>query len=596
MMARALGMLGASVAMLVLAANPATAAQGASPSGDVPLIYQKQRSFRIPFNLSTAQKSRIKEVILLVSQDRGESWKRVSRTDSEHPAFSFRTSRDGEYWFTVQTWTVDGKVSPGLDAVVEPKMKVVIDTVPPSLVLEPDPRRGSTASVRWEVKDEYLDLRSLVLEYQVEGVGAWNRVPIARPKRIGSRAWDAGTAEALKVRMSVADQAGNVTVAALNLPDGTGTPPEAVSDAAEDAGPPAIEPFPGSGPAQPRIMAGQGFTPVDDEPAPSRPALSPRPASATPRSAVGARGRARPSPPDWDRDPGQPPIPSTSATLAASAPASGPTRAASNEAPELFPTANRGASSAGEAAAGSEVASASARPPAAAVAQGGAGSNTLLVDSPRFKLQYAVDDAGPNGPATVELWITQDGGRTWIRRGDDPDRTSPIDVDLGGEGTYGICLVARSAAGLGDQPPAPGDPPQSWVEVDASAPAVQLDPVQVGTGANSGKIAITWWATDLHFAPRSVSLFWRPDQPGASWQPLAEGQENTGRYIWPVPPTVPARFHVRVEAADSVGHRGFAESTESGPIIVDRSRPRSRIIGLDPNARSGMGSSAWPLR
>ena len=57
-------------------------------------------------------------------------------------------------------------------------MKVIIDTVPPTLVLEPDRRRGSTASVRWEVKDEYLDLRSMVLEYQVEGVGVWNRVPI----------------------------------------------------------------------------------------------------------------------------------------------------------------------------------------------------------------------------------------------------------------------------------------------------------------------------------------------------------------------------------------------------------------------------------
>ena len=77
---------------------------------------------------------------------------------------------------------------------------------------------------------------------------------------------------------------------------------------------------------------------------------------------------------------------------------------------------------------------------------------------------------------------------------------------------------------------------------------------------------------------------------------MAEAQENTGRFIWVVPQTVPARFHVRVEAMDSVGHRGFSETTDTGPIMVDRSRPRSRIIGLDPNARSGTGSAAWPLR
>jgi hypothetical protein len=207
-----------------------------------------------------------------------------------------------------------------------------------------------------------------------------------------------------------------------------------------------------------------------------------------------------------------------------------------------------------------------------------------------------VDDAGPSGPASVELWITQDGGRTWIRRGDDPDRASPMEVDLGGEGTYGLCLVARSAAGLGDQPPAPGDPPQSWVEVDATPPIVQLDPPQVGTGPNSGKVAISWRATDLHLGAKPISIFWRADQPGAGWQPLAEGLENTGRFIWAVPPTVPPRFHIRVEAVDSVGHRGGAETTDTGAVVIDRSRPRSRIIGLDPNARSGMGPGAWPVR
>ena len=203
---------------------------------------------------------------------------------------------------------------------------------------------------------------------------------------------------------------------------------------------------------------------------------------------------------------------------------------------------------------------------------------------------------GPNGPATVELWITQDGGRTWIRRGDDQDRVSPIDVDLGGEGTFGLCLVARSASGLGDQPPAPGDPPQSWVEVDSTPPAVQLLTPQVGTGVNSGKVAIAWRASDLHLPPKSVSLLWRPDQPDAHWQTIADAQENAGQFVWTVPPTAPQRFHLKVDAIDTVGHRGSAETTDTGPVMVDRSRPRSRIIGLDPSVRSGTGPSARPLR
>jgi hypothetical protein len=431
----------------------------------------------------------------------------------------------------------------------------------------------------------------LVLEYQIEGVGVWRRVPLRRPVKLaGRQSWDAGTAEALKVRMSVGDRAGNVTTEVVDLPEGTASPSDSASDELEDPSLPMVEQI--SSPGPPRITPGPNFTPADSEPAPRPEATSER--AMRPRGRVNTGpGRPRPTTPDWVRDPGPPPA-SPSPAPAAEIP--------SPDSPNLFAVASGSASPGGFGAVptangtpGNSGTPAGAAPPTAHGGAGG-GSPSLLVDSPKFKLQYAVDDAGPNGPATLELWITQDGGRTWIRRSDDPDRASPIEVDLGGEGTYGICLVARSASGLGDQPPAPGDPPQTWVEVDTTAPAVQLDPVQVGTGVNSGKVAITWRANDLHLAPKSVSLFWRPDLAGAGWQPLAEGQENTGRFIWAVPTTVPTRFHIRVEAVDTVGHRGSAETSENGPVIVDRSRPRSRIIGLDPNARAGTGPGAWPLR
>src|SRR5262249_52738585 len=147
-----------------------------------------------------------------------------------------------------------------------------VDTLPPSLLLEPDDRRGSTASVRWEVKDENLDVKSLTLEYQVEGVGVWRRVPIRRPKLIGAQRWDGGTAEALKVRMSVADRAGNVTRAVIDLPEGTANQPESVTDAPGYPRPPAVEQI-AAGP-QPRIMAGADFTPVNEGLVPSRPAAA----------------------------------------------------------------------------------------------------------------------------------------------------------------------------------------------------------------------------------------------------------------------------------------------------------------------------------
>jgi hypothetical protein len=577
------GMLGTVVALMGLSVE-ATAQRAPSRRADAPVIYHKGRNFKIPFNLNAEGRSRIKEVRLLVSEDTGYNWRPVSKTFPDHQTFTFRSPRDGEYWFAVQTLTVDGKVSPALDATIEPSLKVIVDTLPPSLLLEPDGRRASTASVRWEVKDENLDLKSLALEYQIEGVGVWRRVPLPRPKLIGSQRWDAGTAEALKVRMAVADKAGNVTDAVIDLPPGTASASESTSGWPNELGPPGIEQI--SSAAAPRITAGPGFTPVNEDLGTRRPEPPARATQPGARIRDGAEDRPRPMAPAWDRDPG-PPV----ASPPASALATGTVDRLA------LPDAATVAGEPGGPVAPTGVPVSTSQPSATAPASvRGNAPRSLLVDSPRFKLQYAVDDAGPSGPASVELWITQDGGRTWIRRGDDPDRASPMEIDLGGEGTYGLYLVARSAAGLGDQPPAPGDPPQSWVEVDATAPVVQLDAPQIGTGPNSGKIAISWRATDLHLDAKPISIFWRPDQPGAAWQPLAEGLENTGRFIWPVPPAVPPRFHIRVEAVDSVGHRGGAETTETGAVVIDRSRPRSRIIGLDPNARSGMGPGAWPVR
>jgi hypothetical protein len=571
-----LGTLSACVA-LAIACSPGPA-RGAPDSAKVPRVYHKARNFRIPFNLNPATRDRVKELHLLVSEDLGYHWRAVSKTFPDHPTFTFRSSHDGEYWFSVQTRTLDGKVAPSLESTIEPNMQVIVDSFPPTLLLEPDERRGSVASVRWEVKDENLDLKSFVLEYQVEGATTWRSVPISKPKLMGGQRWDAGTAEPLKVRASVSDRAGNVTEAFVDLPEGTGSQPDLASMSQGFDESPAISQISNGGESD--ITAGPGFTPVGQGPPSTRGSGS---GSGSPRQSRGVRARPgeqaargpRSVKSNWDRDQG--------------AARAGRAEGGAVEHADLF--ASAGGAEGGAAATAPAERSRGDGPPGTRSA-----GETLLVASPKFRLKYAVDEAGPDGPATVELWITQDGGRTWIRRGGDADRVSPIEVDLGGEGTFGLCLVARSASGLGDQPPAPGDPPQSWVEVDSTAPVVQVQPAQVGTGLNAGKVAISWKATDLHLPAKSVTLSWRPDQPGAQWQSIADGLDNAGQFIWNVPPAISERFHLKVEAIDSVGHKGSAETTESGPISVDRSRPRSRIIGLDANGHSGNGAEARPMR
>ena len=560
------------------------AARAAPDADSAPLIYRKARNFRIPFNLNASGKDQIKELHLLVSEDYGYHWRVNSKTFPDHPFFTFRSSHDGEFWFAVQTRTTDGRVSPSLESTIQPNLKVSVDTFPPSLVLEPGERRASLATVRWECKDENLDLTTLVLEYQAEGASSWRKVPIGTPKVKGGRRWDAGTAAAIKVRASVTDRAGNVSEAFIDLPEGSASQPDLVSAPQSFDEPPPLSGMPNGGGSE--VMAGPGFTPVSDDPPSSRGSTvgAPQTRGSRARSSAGTKPNrvAKAAQANWDRDPGR-------AGLGSSE------RGGANQGPDDLFSASGGS---GFGAGGSSPAAGSAERPASNGAPGVRnGGETLLVASPKFKLQYAVEDAGPAGPATVELWITHDGGRTWIRRGGDDDRVSPIEVDLGGEGTFGLCLVARSASGLGDQPPAPGDPPQSWVEVDSTVPVVQIQTPQIGTGVNAGKIAIAWKASDLHLPARSVTLSWRSDQPGAQWQTIADGLDNAGQFIWNVPPAVSEKFHLKVEATDSVGHHGTADTTESGPIAVDRSRPRSRIIGLDPNAHSGIiGAEPRPIR
>ncbi len=380
-------------------------------------------------------------------------------------------------------------------------------------------------------------------------------MPITRPTLIGSESWDAGTADALRVRMAVSDKAGNAAETMIDLSDGTPMQPGMAS--------------------APRKRASAGFAPI------SRISSGPdTPKDMDPFPPIEPFPTANPNPP---------PAPMNPPTSITPAPETNP--------PEPAPSRNPGDPfRGGGIVTGAETAAGQTAGPASDAASDAAQSKTMLLDRPQFPLQYAVDDAGPSGPASVELWVTRNNGRTWAKKADDPDRVSPFPVDLGGEGTFGLRVVARSATGQGDAAPVPGDPPHLTVDIDTTAPTVQMQAPILGLNQHAGKLAILWRASDLHFGAKPVTILWRPDEPNSQWQPIAGPTENTGKLIWTIPANLPAKIHVRVEAVDDAGNRGFAETAEGSPVLIDRSKPKSRIIGLDPSIRAGMRSGARPMR
>lgn len=501
-------------------------------AGSAKTIYYKSPLFRIPVTIQPEVRGLVREVRLWVSDDYGYHWREFGQASPDRPEFPFRASRDGEYWFALQTVDTRGKIYPADDRQAEPSLKVVVDTAPPTIVLEPAGRRGSVVAARWQVQDEHLLLKSLVLEFQPEGADPqdWTPVPLKESdyKLAGSKTWDARTADAIRIRASVRDRAGNVRSVEQLLRTGMAAAPGTASvDERDFAAPPPVAP----------ISARSRTTATDEAADPFEAALGGAAAATTARR-------------NDDADAGSPLNPAAPAAVA------GSDREARDAAPE------------------GEV---QVRP--------GGSSRTLLAGSPKFPLQYEVEDAGPGGVTKVQLWVTHDGGRSWFPQPEDPDKASPYPVDVGGEGTFGLWLAVQGVSGLGDPPPAQGDRPQLWVEVDSTPPVVQVDPPRVGTGNSTGKVLITWRASDPHLGARPVTLSYRAQGSDADsgWNPLTGRIENNGQYIWTVPPGTPPRFQIRVEVEDELGHKGAAES---GPVLLDRARPKGRIIGLDPTART----------
>jgi hypothetical protein len=212
------------------------------------------------------------------------------------------------------------------------------------------------------------------------------------------------------------------------------------------------------------------------------------------------------------------------------------------------------------------------REPAPAAAAG-----MKVVNTTEFNLNYSLEDVGPSGVSSVELYYTRD-GRSWQRLGEDPDKQSPFPVKLPGEGVYGLTMVVKSGVGYGDRPPQPGDAPQMWIEVDLTKPVVQIQRVEPGRGADSGKLFITWSATDKNLGPTPVSIYYA-EQAEGPWKEIVTNLDNTGRYVWQIPTATPYRFLVRVEAADRGGNVGRNELAQ--PVVVDLSVPKGRLIGVD---------------
>jgi hypothetical protein len=200
-----------------------------------------------------------------------------------------------------------------------------------------------------------------------------------------------------------------------------------------------------------------------------------------------------------------------------------------------------------------------------------------FINTTHATLKYQIEEEGPSGVGRVEVWMTRDDGQSWQKLCEDPDRRSPVDIDLPGEGVYGLTVVVTSGNGNGGNPPARGDVPDWRVEVDTQKPEAQIVAVRTGTGQEAGSFLINWTASDKNLRPEPIELEYASRQEGP-WLPITKALHNDGNYRWMGPSEPSGRFFVRMHVTDLAGNRTTCMAPE--PIILDRSRPKGKVLGL----------------
>lgn len=592
-------MVGRFTAMLMLASllGAQTSANAATPQ---PIPTNKSR-FRIPFKIDPAALQRLnaRELQLHVSRDGGVTWDQAQTLPPDGGKFEYQAAGDGEYWFAVKTLDGRNQVHPPVGQ-YETGLIVQVDTVAPLLELTLEQQGAGRVQLSWIAADSHLDISTLKIEYQQPGSQDWEAVEVT-PKLSGQISWNVPEQGQLKVRGTVADAAGNV---------GRG------QSQAEIIAVGAPAPKPRSGRRVPIADLDEG-----QEQAVANPIAPDQPAQVAPNStATNSRPQISETPPSADpaHDASQPIARATPEATKPSIPKVGspgspadsnyrgpvitPFGGMAQTSPqsERFVTGNPDArpdimkgrwgedpipeqstalspfSDLAQRSTAGGPAGASQNPSTSTASRNS--NATRLVSSRRFQIGYTVDDVGPSGIGSVELFITQDMGRKWWKYGDDPDRRSPFDVEVPQDGEYGFSIRVRSGVGLTNDPPLAGEAPSFVVGVDQTPPTVELLSAQQGKGSESNRVQIRWRVADEHLASKPVAIYSSASRNGP-WESVAGWTDDQGGFEWTVMPGSPSQFYVRIVARDSAGNTAKAETAQ--PILVDLVRPNARIVDVE---------------
>jgi hypothetical protein len=485
--------------------------------------FTKNTVFNLPIHMDERTRASLDRVCLYVKAGNAP-WVRQESAPPTLPHFSYRVQTDGEYCFTLVTIDKSGRAIPADVNTEPPSLRVVVDTRPPVLSIQPWTSPEGEACVRCTVSDANIDMASV--KGLVRGASGEK---LLQPHPVHPGVFKVSGHDPLTSTVVVlaSDLAGNMATKEARLSDLIPAPVQAAQAVTARTEPNKI--------AGPLISEGPTLPPI---PAVPLPELKEPPALPTTAPVL------PPAPPA--EVPATPPALPATVTTAASSPSLRP----APESPVVRPS--------------DTVAN---RVPAGGVAK-------QLINTTHAVVDYRVEQVGPSGISKVEVYMTPDQGQTWQRISEDHDRRSPVEFDLPGEGVYGIRLAITNGNGFGGAVPQRGDSPTCLIEVDSTGPFVQLRPIE--PMVSNGALEIRWHATDKNLPAEPVNLFYRTRNEGP-WQVIARGVKNEGMYRWNFP-RESAQFFVKVEVVDQSGNIARAESPN--PIVLDTTEPRATVINV----------------
>jgi hypothetical protein len=532
-------------------------------AGQVPsdVWYTNQKNFKVPIDIRPAQRQKLSQLLLYVSDDQGRSWHQQASVTSDKDAFLFYAPNDGQYWLRVAAQDLKGVQEPADISRGPPDQKILIDTVRPVVRIVSAQRQGEDVVVAWEIQEEHPDWTSLKLEYRsLDGSATWALAPL-EPTAKGQKAIRIPGTGAVALKLSIKDLADNASFAEAEVP-ATGVQVAANFAPSPAPPPPPVVTPPATTNVPPPVLTSDAKWQAPPPPPPTE-HLAPPPA---------AQGAFAPSPAAMERGAPLPPVINNSTFPPAPTPAPRP------EPPAGRVVASTQALVAPETPAptvASSPTTSAVRRPLPAV---------QIVNQSEVTLEYEIAKAGPSGIGKVELYLTTNDGQTWTLFAEDPDVKQPTvgsryqrRVELPGEGVYGLSLVVKNKAGMGKPPPKPGDPPEMRIEVDKTPPEAMLFAPEPDPQRRDALI-LSWVAKDRNLAANPITLEWAERRDGI-WHVIGQSLSNTtSRYSWQVPPGVPYKVFLRLRVRDLAGNENIACTSEEQ--LIDMSTPEVSHIGL----------------